>query len=345
MGFLWFNAAPARIIMGDVGALGIGAALALLALTMDTQLLLLLICGLNVMEAGSVALQMAVFKASGRKRRLFRMSPIHHHFELARLARDDGAHPLLADRRDVRRRRTRAVHRRLHEDQLAMSERYLVYGLAVAGAAVGARVDRAWVHVVAADDTGTEAVRARWPTSSASNWPSPPIPTSSTALVERCDVVVPAPGVPETHALFEIAGRARASRSQRARAGLPMGAGAAGGPRPMLAVTGTDGKTTVTLWATEMLRAGGARRWPRATPTCPWSPRSTSTSMRSSSSARASGWRGPSSSAARPPCGSTSRRITSTGTPRWRRTRRPRPGCSRSNGPPTRRSARPPIPS
>ncbi len=82
MGFLWFNAAPARIIMGDVGALGIGAALALLALTMDTQLLLLLICGLNVMEAGSVALQMAVFKASGRKRRLFRMSPIHHHFEL-----------------------------------------------------------------------------------------------------------------------------------------------------------------------------------------------------------------------------------------------------------------------
>ena len=59
MGFLWFNAAPARIIMGDVGALGLGSALALLALTMDTQLLLVLICGLNVMEAGSVALQMA----------------------------------------------------------------------------------------------------------------------------------------------------------------------------------------------------------------------------------------------------------------------------------------------
>ena len=82
MGFLWFNAAPARIIMGDVGALGLGSALALLALTMNTQLLLLLICGLNVMEAGSVAVQMAVFKASGRKRRIFRMSPIHHHFEL-----------------------------------------------------------------------------------------------------------------------------------------------------------------------------------------------------------------------------------------------------------------------
>lgn len=81
-GFLWYNAAPARIFMGDVGALGIGAALALLALGTNTQLLLLLICGLNVMEAGSVAIQMGVFKASGRKRRLFRMSPIHHHFEL-----------------------------------------------------------------------------------------------------------------------------------------------------------------------------------------------------------------------------------------------------------------------
>ncbi|MCU1501997.1 MAG: mraY [Ilumatobacteraceae bacterium] len=81
-GFLWFNAAPARIFMGDVGALGIGSALALLALTTDTQLLLILICGINVMEAGSVAVQMGVFKASGRTKRLFRMSPIHHHFEL-----------------------------------------------------------------------------------------------------------------------------------------------------------------------------------------------------------------------------------------------------------------------
>ena len=100
--------------MGDVGALGLGSALALLALTMNTQLLLVLICGLNVMEAGSVGVQMLVFKASGRRKRLFRMSPIHHHFELARLAGDDGHHPLLADRRRLRRRRARPVHRRLH---------------------------------------------------------------------------------------------------------------------------------------------------------------------------------------------------------------------------------------
>ncbi|MFZ9483377.1 MAG: phospho-N-acetylmuramoyl-pentapeptide-transferase, partial [Ilumatobacteraceae bacterium] len=62
-GFLWYNAAPARIFMGDVGALALGTALALLAITADVQLLLILICGINVIEAGSVAIQMGVFKA------------------------------------------------------------------------------------------------------------------------------------------------------------------------------------------------------------------------------------------------------------------------------------------
>ena len=80
-GFLWWNAAPARIFMGDVGALGLGAALGLLAVTTNTHLLLPIICGVNVLEAGSVAVQMGVFKASGRKKRLFKNSPIHHHFE------------------------------------------------------------------------------------------------------------------------------------------------------------------------------------------------------------------------------------------------------------------------
>jgi phospho-N-acetylmuramoyl-pentapeptide-transferase len=83
LGFLWWNAAPARIFMGDVGALGLGTALAFLALTTNTHLLLPLICGLNVMEIGSVALQMAVYKSSGRTRRLFKLSPVHHHFELS----------------------------------------------------------------------------------------------------------------------------------------------------------------------------------------------------------------------------------------------------------------------
>jgi phospho-N-acetylmuramoyl-pentapeptide-transferase len=82
VGFLWWNAAPARIFMGDVGALGLGAALALLALTTNTHLLLPILCAINVFEIGSVGLQMSVFRATGRRRRLFRLSPIHHHFEL-----------------------------------------------------------------------------------------------------------------------------------------------------------------------------------------------------------------------------------------------------------------------
>ena len=82
-GFLWWNAAPAKIFMGDVGALGIGAALGMLAVTTNTHLMLPIICGINVLEAGSVAVQMGVFKASGRKKRLLKMSPIHHHFELS----------------------------------------------------------------------------------------------------------------------------------------------------------------------------------------------------------------------------------------------------------------------
>jgi phospho-N-acetylmuramoyl-pentapeptide-transferase len=68
--------------MGDVGALGLGAALALLALSTDTQLLLPILVGLNVLEIGSVALQMSVFKLTKGKRRVFRISPVHHHFEM-----------------------------------------------------------------------------------------------------------------------------------------------------------------------------------------------------------------------------------------------------------------------
>lgn len=80
-GFLWWNAAPADIFMGDVGALGLGAALALLGLTTNTTLLLPILCGIYVIEIGSVALQMSVYRLSGRRRRLLRMSPLHHHFE------------------------------------------------------------------------------------------------------------------------------------------------------------------------------------------------------------------------------------------------------------------------
>lgn len=81
VGFLWWNTNPAHIYMGDTGSLALGGALAALAVTSQTELLLLVIGGLFVVEAGSVIVQRAYFKLSGGKR-IFLMSPIHHHFEL-----------------------------------------------------------------------------------------------------------------------------------------------------------------------------------------------------------------------------------------------------------------------
>jgi phospho-N-acetylmuramoyl-pentapeptide-transferase len=79
-GFLWWNAAPARIFMGDTGSLAIGAGLAALALVMNLQLLLPIIGGLFVMITLSVIIQVAAFRMFHR--RVFRMAPLHHHFEL-----------------------------------------------------------------------------------------------------------------------------------------------------------------------------------------------------------------------------------------------------------------------
>jgi phospho-N-acetylmuramoyl-pentapeptide-transferase len=79
-GFLWWNAAPARIFMGDTGSLAIGAGLAALALTLNVHLLLPIIGALYVVETTSVILQVGSFRIF--KRRVLRMAPIHHHFEL-----------------------------------------------------------------------------------------------------------------------------------------------------------------------------------------------------------------------------------------------------------------------
>ncbi|NND01229.1 MAG: phospho-N-acetylmuramoyl-pentapeptide-transferase [Acidimicrobiia bacterium] len=80
LGFLWWNAAPAKIIMGDTGSQALGGALAAMALLTNTHLLLPLLGGLYVMVTVSVILQVFSFRVFGK--RIFRMAPIHHHFEL-----------------------------------------------------------------------------------------------------------------------------------------------------------------------------------------------------------------------------------------------------------------------
>jgi phospho-N-acetylmuramoyl-pentapeptide-transferase len=80
MGFLWWNCYPAQIFMGDVGSLSLGGALGTVAILIKQELLLFMVGGLFVIEALSVMLQVASFKLTGK--RIFRMAPLHHHFEL-----------------------------------------------------------------------------------------------------------------------------------------------------------------------------------------------------------------------------------------------------------------------
>ena len=80
LGFLWFNAYPAQVFMGDVGALAIGAAIGVIAVIVRQELVALVMGGVFVLETASVILQVASYKLTGK--RIFRMAPIHHHFEL-----------------------------------------------------------------------------------------------------------------------------------------------------------------------------------------------------------------------------------------------------------------------
>lgn len=80
LGFLWFNTYPASVFMGDVGALALGAALGIVAVCVRQELILMIMGGIFVMETVSVILQVASFKLTGK--RIFRMAPLHHHFEL-----------------------------------------------------------------------------------------------------------------------------------------------------------------------------------------------------------------------------------------------------------------------
>jgi phospho-N-acetylmuramoyl-pentapeptide-transferase len=80
LGFLWFNTYPAMVFMGDIGALALGAALGAVAVIVRQELILVVMGGIFVIETLSVMIQVASFKLTGK--RVFRMAPIHHHFEL-----------------------------------------------------------------------------------------------------------------------------------------------------------------------------------------------------------------------------------------------------------------------
>jgi phospho-N-acetylmuramoyl-pentapeptide-transferase len=81
LGFLWYNTFPAQVFMGDTGSMALGGTLGFIAVLVKQELILIVAGGVFVMEAASVVIQRYYYKAT--KRRVFRMAPIHHHFELA----------------------------------------------------------------------------------------------------------------------------------------------------------------------------------------------------------------------------------------------------------------------
>jgi UDP-N-acetylmuramoylalanine--D-glutamate ligase len=136
--------------------------------------------------------------------------------------------------------------------------RALVYGLAVAGAATVRALQRHDVEVVVADDDVTPA-RREVAAELDVELLDRPRGTQLDALVGGCDLVSPAPGVPESHEVVLAAQRAGVELVSEIELAYRWERDRVGGPRPMLAITGTDGKTTTTLLAVEMLRAAGLR--------------------------------------------------------------------------------------
>ena len=253
-GFLWWNAAPARIFMGDTGALALGGLFGALAVTTNTQLLLVILGGLFVIETMSVILQVISFR--GFHRRIFRMSPIHHHFELAGwpeftvivrfwiiagLCVGGGAGAVL---RGLHRARRPGMSPRF------AGERAVVVGAGVAGAAA-ARVlvdEGAQVRVTETrPDGGPRHGRGRpAPRGRRRCWPA----VTGPSHLDDATLVVTGPGVPPSP---EILAWVR-------ERGLPlwgeMELGARLATAPYVAVTGTNGKTTTTA----MIESCAARR-------------------------------------------------------------------------------------
>ena len=140
IGFLWYNAFPAEVFMGDTGSMALGGAIAGFAIVTGTEILLLLIAGIFVIEVLSLIIQVVSFKRTGR--RVFLIAPIHHHFEMKAWSGDEGDGPLLDRVRDPLRDRLRALLPRLPPVRPAMSpghalegRRVLVVGLARSGLA------------------------------------------------------------------------------------------------------------------------------------------------------------------------------------------------------------------
>ena len=139
-----------------------------------------------------------------------------------------------------------------------MTDVALVYGIGIAGEAVARALHDRGVQVVLADDSQT-AARSTVAAELGTELIVRPDAAAIDALVAQADIVCPAPGVPETHPLIEIANRVGTPIRTEIDLAYEWEQQRSGGPRPMLAVTGTDGKTTTTMLAAAMLRCAGLK--------------------------------------------------------------------------------------
>ena len=159
LGFLWFNAPPAMVFMGDTGSLSIGAALGIVAVVTKHELVLAIIGGLFVLETVSVIVQVASFKLTGK--RVFRMAPLHHHFE-----KKGWPEPTIVIRFwiiacDPRDRRPLDLEAQV-DAMIAVSslhERVAILGLARSGLAAAQALQRGGANVMAWDDARSRAAK------------------------------------------------------------------------------------------------------------------------------------------------------------------------------------------
>ena len=146
IGFLWYNALPAEVFMGDTGAMALGGALASFAIFTKTIFLLLLIGGIFAIEALSVIIQVFTFKYL--ERRVFLMTPIHHHFEMKAWSETKIMVRFWIVTGNPLRDRLRAVLPLLHRLPVTLPQQVLVLGLARSGKAAAAALERRGVEVV-----------------------------------------------------------------------------------------------------------------------------------------------------------------------------------------------------
>ncbi len=241
LGFLWFNAPPAMVFMGDTGSLSTGGALGAVAVAVKHELVLAIIGGLFVLEAVSVIVQVASFKLTGR--RVFRMAPAAPPFREDGLAGAHHRHPVLDHRHDPGAGRPLDVEAAMTGLERYAGRRVGILGMARSGIAAARALAAAGADVVAFDDR-PEAVA------------DTPFRAGRPADVPGLALLVPSPGVPLTHPRPHPLIQAARDAGVPVRGDVDLFA-AVLGPRPIVGITGTNGKSTTTALVHHLLAAAG----------------------------------------------------------------------------------------